>query len=267
MSNRIGYQTTSLIIVFFSLIAYISLVVFIYYNFIIYEPSQTMRLLLLGFFELIMIVPLYIYVRTNEHSFKHVCRFRRYPQKATLHILFVAVGLFFFVEILNTVTDLIVNTPNMENADYYCSSLANVFALVISSVLIAPFVEEAIFRGFLIRSLGNKGYSPATAIIISALAFSIAHLNVWESVTYFMAGCVLGYVAFYFRSIKPTILIHVIFNSLVVIDINFPQIRAILFYSNPILHWSIIILGNILLGLGLYQISKNIKPAKRVKIM
>ena len=62
------------------------------------------------------------------------------------------------------------------------------------TVLLAPFLEEILFRGIIQKGLINKVLKPAKAIIFSSLAFGIFHLNPWQTVNAFLLGLVLGVV-------------------------------------------------------------------------
>ena len=93
--------------------------------------------------------------------------------------------------------------------------------LVIS---IAPAIaEEFAFRGFLFGSLNAK-YKPWIAIVISALAFGLYHMNLLQ----FFGGVIMG-IAFAFacyksKSIWVGVLMHFINNGLSVILNYNPEI-------------------------------------------
>lgn len=80
-------------------------------------------------------------------------------------------------------------------------------------VVVAPIFEEMIFRGVLLKGF-LKNYSPTKAILWSALFFGIAHLNPWQFITAFFAGCLFGWVYWRTRSLIPCILLHMVNNGL-----------------------------------------------------
>ncbi len=51
------------------------------------------------------------------------------------------------------------------------------FTLFLLVSFFAPIIEEILFRGIIQKGMINKGVKPAKAIIISALAFGIVHLQ------------------------------------------------------------------------------------------
>lgn len=94
------------------------------------------------------------------------------------------------------------------------SSLSDVSAVAfISTVLVAPLVEEVVFRG-LIQSRLSRVMPGWLAVLLSAGIFGLCHGQaVWMAYAFFL-GCVFGFVAWRCGSIAPTILMHVIFNGL-----------------------------------------------------
>ncbi len=92
--------------------------------------------------------------------------------------------------------------------------------LAVFAGLIAPFCEELLFRGLLLRSLARR--VPALwAIALSALAFAAAHPLFDPSLgslavvpALFALGAVSGVVALRTGELSRSILLHVGFNLL-----------------------------------------------------
>lgn len=89
--------------------------------------------------------------------------------------------------------------------------IANLFFLL-SVIAIAPIFEECIFRGIVTQTLAR--YDKRFAIIISAVLFSMMHLNLVQGIPTFLLGLVLGYVFVQSGSLIPCILIHFINNAM-----------------------------------------------------
>lgn len=88
---------------------------------------------------------------------------------------------------------------------------------VIGALLIAPVVEELIFRGIMLKGLLTR-YSSMKAILISALIFGISHgypLQAWGAC---VVGIILGWVYYQTKSIGTTILLHSLVNLAVTTD-------------------------------------------------
>ncbi|MDI9550201.1 MAG: CPBP family intramembrane metalloprotease [Bacteroidales bacterium] len=102
---------------------------------------------------------------------------------------------------------------------------APLWITLLSTCVLAPIFEEWMCRGIVLRGLlhakrkdkeGNvkAGISPALAIVISALFFATIHGNLWQGITAFLLGCLLGYVYYRTGSLKLTILMHFANNFL-----------------------------------------------------
>ena len=79
--------------------------------------------------------------------------------------------------------------------------------------IFAPFFEEWLCRGMILRGLLGNGMKPAAAIAVSALFFAFIHLNPWQAVPAFLLGCLFGYVYYKTGSLRLTMLMHFTNNS------------------------------------------------------
>ncbi len=84
---------------------------------------------------------------------------------------------------------------------------------ILCIALLGPVVEELLFRGAITKAL-LKQYSPATAIVVSALIFGIIHINPAQIAGAFLIGLLLGWLYYKTASLIPVILVHVLNNSL-----------------------------------------------------
>ncbi len=76
----------------------------------------------------------------------------------------------------------------------------------------APILEETLFRGIILKAMLKK-YTPWKAIIISAVAFGVFHLNPWQFLYATVIGIYLGYIYWKTRSLFYPILIHFLLNG------------------------------------------------------
>lgn len=80
--------------------------------------------------------------------------------------------------------------------------------------LLAPFAEELVFRGAILKSLlRSDKLSPWFAIIISAMLFSLTHMNPTQMPHAFVIGILLGWMYWRTGSILPGIAYHWANNS------------------------------------------------------
>ncbi|MBQ0127250.1 MAG: CPBP family intramembrane metalloprotease [Bacteroidales bacterium] len=80
--------------------------------------------------------------------------------------------------------------------------------------LFAPFFEEWLCRGMVLRGLLHRGVRPVWAIVFSAAFFAFIHMNPWQAIPAFAMGCAMGYVYYKTGSLKLTMLMHFTNNTL-----------------------------------------------------
>lgn len=94
----------------------------------------------------------------------------------------------------------------------------------ISLSILAPFFEEWMCRGIILRGL-LKRYHPAVAIASSAAFFGLIHMNIWQGVPAFFMGLVFGYVYYKTGSLKLTMLMHCANNTIALALGQIPQLK------------------------------------------
>lgn len=94
----------------------------------------------------------------------------------------------------------------------------SVYALLASSVLIAPLCEEIFFRGFVLPGL-LRDFSPTWALLISSLLFAVAHADPGSFIPLFVIGLCLGFLRLHTGSSWASLSLHVLNNLLSSISI------------------------------------------------
>lgn len=83
---------------------------------------------------------------------------------------------------------------------------------LISTCLIAPLIEEMLFRGVILRAF-LENYSVGNAVLLSSLLFALFHMTVSQLPVAFIVGCFLGWLYVRTRSLWPSIMGHFLYNS------------------------------------------------------
>lgn len=98
-----------------------------------------------------------------------------------------------------------------------------VISIIITAVIAAPFVEEIVFRGLVMRGLRSRMAAIPT-IALQAVLFGVAHLdpvrgsgNIGLVFVLSGVGAAFGGGAYLLRRIGPTIVAHAIFNGVVLL--------------------------------------------------
>ncbi len=82
--------------------------------------------------------------------------------------------------------------------------------------VVAPLIEELLFRGLLQRALMN--HLPAwAAIILSAMTFSVVHMQPLAMPALMALGAAFGYIYYKTGSLRMTIILHMINNTLALV--------------------------------------------------
>jgi membrane protease YdiL (CAAX protease family) len=85
-------------------------------------------------------------------------------------------------------------------------------AVTLTAVLLAPVCEEAVFRGYLQRTLALRR-TPAAAVALAAVLFALRHLDPVRFPALALLGGLFGWIAWRTGSIWPAIAAHVANNA------------------------------------------------------
>lgn len=140
---------------------------------------------------------------------------------------------------LNPLTDVLIDS--------------NLIIRILYAAIAAPIVEEIIFRKLLLNRLRRYGDLPA--IILSAAAFGLFHMNVAQMFYATALGIIFAYVAIRTNTIRYNIVLHILVNSMGVAIAPFAMRQSIVF-SLLIVVWvfTCITLGLVLLLLNIKKI-------------
>jgi membrane protease YdiL (CAAX protease family) len=88
------------------------------------------------------------------------------------------------------------------------------FLSIILIVLIAPIIEEILFRGFIYTAIRNK-FGRRMAYLLSTILFAGLHANLIGFLPISVLGILLAYLYEHTGSLIPSITVHVTHNSLI----------------------------------------------------
>lgn len=128
--------------------------------------------------------------------------------------------------ILSSITELLPPMPeNMEQAMEMLME-GPLWATLLSVSVMAPFFEELLCRGLILRGLLQRT-SPAIAITVSSVFFALLHANIWQGIPALGMGLMFGYVYYKTGSLKLTMLMHCVNNTFSVILGNIDAFKDI----------------------------------------
>ena len=105
--------------------------------------------------------------------------------------------------------------PAQKSLEYFTGGGGGPFWLVLIVTCVSgPIAEELVFRGFLFRLLEGRA-GPKSALVLSSVLFGIFHGTMF-ALPIAGLGFLFGYVRVKTGSVAPSILLHIVHNSLTV---------------------------------------------------
>ncbi|HOK77314.1 MAG TPA: type II CAAX endopeptidase family protein [Verrucomicrobiota bacterium] len=84
-------------------------------------------------------------------------------------------------------------------------------------VVVAPVTEELFFRGLILRGLLSR-YSSSCAVLLTALLFTVIHLNPWQFFSAMLLGTLLGWWFVRTKNLTVCLVGHAFANGLVFVQ-------------------------------------------------
>lgn len=89
---------------------------------------------------------------------------------------------------------------------------SNIAYSILYAAIAAPIIEELIFRKILLNKLRRYGDVPA--ILITAFAFGLFHMNLAQFFYAMALGMIFAYVTIRTNTVRYSILLHIMINSI-----------------------------------------------------
>lgn len=139
-------------------------------------------------------------------------RVKQMPMKFKHFIGFfcVSIPIMFLGSIMGGIVSSAISGGGAKDRVSDLISSSDTLELFIFFVILAPLVEEFLFRKQLIDKL--RVYGEKRAIVFSALAFALFHTNLFQFFYAFGLGLVFGYMYMRTSRLRYTIFLHMIIN-------------------------------------------------------
>jgi membrane protease YdiL (CAAX protease family) len=131
-----------------------------------------------------------------------------------------AVGTQIVVALLILALDIPLS-GNVEGVGDLDADRAYIVATAVAAVVAAPIVEEAVFRGLVMRGFLSR-MGPVLAVGLQGVLFGLAHVdpvrgkgNIGLALILSAVGIAFGVSAYLTRRLGPTVIAHAIFNGVV----------------------------------------------------
>ena len=137
--------------------------------------------------------------------------FTKVPAGIYILLIIPTIALVFLREPLIHLTELAFPIPDDVTDQFIALSQWHP-ALFLTIAILAPVLEELIFRGIILDGLLQR-YEPWKAIVWSSVVFGIAHFNPWQFISAFALGIIIGWLYYKTRSLGPAIFLHFLNNA------------------------------------------------------
>lgn len=184
----------------------------------------------------------------------------------SLGVVFLSILLYFlslpFAEFLSTM----VPTTGIPWLEELYKSIAQTFEMIldypvagfITICILAPIIEEILFRGILLRGLLQNKVSPILSIFLSSLLFGAAHLNPWQFLGAGMLGAVFGFVYYRTKSLWLVMFLHALNNTISFFMMSkFKTLDENVTNPNDYTSVSLCFGGAIIIGWFIYKLTQN----------
>ena len=166
----------------------------------------------------VIILVVFLYARWAEVS-RHWVRTR--PWSVLFWCVLAALGALLPSSYLQE--EVIPELPNIVEMEFEALFNDRLGYFVIG--LSGPLVEELVFRGAILRALLRWRSNPWIGIVISAVFFSLSHMNPAQMPHAFLIGILLGWMYYRTDSIVPGVVYHWVNNTVAYV--------FSVFYQNP----------------------------------
>lgn len=155
-------------------------------------------------------IPIVYYFIKNNKQRKYFMK----KEKLSIKNFISCIALMLFIAKIVTILFFLLelrigNDSNEILFSYPTSHAIIIFINIFSTVIMAPIIEEIIFRGVIMNDLSEYGYK--SAILINSVLFGLSHTEIERVVLTFLFGIVFSYIAYRF-SLKYSILLHMVWN-------------------------------------------------------
>lgn len=154
-------------------------------------------------------------------------------------------------QVLMAVVSVVTGEPMVNQVEEMIMDMS-LWAVILSAVIMAPIMEELIFRKLVLDRLA--GYGPAVSVFVSALVFGLAHGNFYQFFYAFLLGLIFAYIYLRTGKIRYSMMLHMMINfcgSVIpillmrVADVN--EVTAILASVTQLAFMGIFMLGGLIL--------------------
>ncbi|MDP8228428.1 MAG: type II CAAX endopeptidase family protein [Candidatus Electryoneaceae bacterium] len=161
--------------------------------------------------HLLLLIFVIGYLIIRRFRVVRVMRWRPVPQSYWQPGLGMTLGAVVILDEIDRLVGVIMPLPpeflEQIKSAYTPGTVMDVFWLVAGIGILAPIVEESLFRGFIQQVLERK-WDTTKGVLITSFIFTTIHLNPYWAIQLLIMSVLMGYLAWRWNSVIPAIMIH-----------------------------------------------------------
>ena len=181
--------------------------------------SSRISLLSMSISTVIIGLPVIIYLRRKELSISEHLRINKISSNTFISIVIISIGFIIIIDELDRIVYTLFGAPEYLQdlvEQLKITSIYSGIIIIVTTAIVAPIVEEMLFRGYLQKVLEDSWGDITKAILVTSLFFALIHLNPYWIVQIYILGMLLGYLSWRTNSILPGIILHGLNNGFAV---------------------------------------------------
>ena len=201
-------------------------------------------------------LPVIVYLHINGLSFSKRLRLNKISKNTFVSIIIISIGFIVIIDELDRIVYALFGSPDFLSELVEQLKITSIYSgalIILTTIIVAPLVEELLFRGFLQKVLEESWEDITKAILVTSLFFALVHLNPYWIVQIYLLGMILGYLSWRTNSIIPGIILHGLNNGFAVVLNNAENVFSRYYnwheHVNPL--WIFIAIILTVLGFGM----------------
>ena len=224
--------------------------------------SSRISLLAMSISTITIGLPVIAYLRYKGLSISEHLRINKISSNTFVAIVLISIGFIIIIDELDRIVYTLFGAPEYLQdlvEQLKITSIYSGFIIIVTTAILAPIVEEMLFRGYLQKVLEDSWGDITKSILVTSLFFALIHLNPYWIVQIYILGMLLGYLSWRTNSILPGIILHGLNNGFAVALNNVENVFSRCYdwheHVNPL--W--ILIAIILIIFGFKMLNKDLE--------
>ena len=164
-----------------------------------------------------MVIPLLWFLKSRQQPIFKQLRINPISKETLVFSIMLSLGVIILSDELDRMIQSFFPAPEYIvdlNGLLRPDTLLGFILLFIAVAIVAPIGEELLFRGFFQQALEKHWHDVTRAILITALLFSMIHMNPYWFAQIYILGVLLGFIAWKTKSVIPALVLHGMNNAM-----------------------------------------------------